>query len=138
MEKGEIVLGGVIAFIIDILLNMFCPATIVTSILLQTVVDLSMKLTPEYAWMFILTSLIVVIVEYFITGLRLLEGLSTYDLEKRLDTIIPETVLVSIKNLYKSGLLNIEDEAAGIRVSLSEEGLYFADSVIYQVVESIL
>ena len=78
------------------------------------------------------------IVEYFLTGLRLLEGISTYDLEKRLDAKIPDTVHTSIKKLYRSGLLSIEDEEVGVRLALTREGLFFADSVIYQIVESIL
>lgn len=78
------------------------------------------------------------IVEYFLTGLRLLEGISIFDLEKRLDTVIPDTVHTSIKKLTRSGLLKVYDEGTGLRVKLSEEGLFFADSVIYQVVESIL
>ena len=66
MEQDKLVLGVVIAFIIDILLNMFWPVTILANVILQTVVDLSVELTPQYAWMFFLITAILAISEYLL------------------------------------------------------------------------
>ena len=78
------------------------------------------------------------LVEFIMTKLRLLKGFSREEFRERLGLDIPEPVMERIMGLSGKGLLEISHNRADINVRLTTEGLYLADSVIYEAVEPLL
>lgn len=76
-------------------------------------------------------------VEYIMTGLRLLRGFSVRDFEREFNMSLPLELEKGIKKEAVKGMLDISDDN-NFNVSLSSSGLIFADSVIYNVVENLL
>jgi oxygen-independent coproporphyrinogen III oxidase len=76
-------------------------------------------------------------VEYLMTGLRLLRGVSLRVLEARLSFRLPGSVMERIGKAASEGMVVIEeDEDSTIRIS--ERGLILADRVIYSIVEPMI
>ncbi|HQL82865.1 MAG TPA: hypothetical protein PK307_11715, partial [Spirochaetota bacterium] len=77
-------------------------------------------------------------VEYLMTGLRLLQGISLRALEERLSFRLPGPVMERIGKAAGEGLVIIEDGSRGRTIRISERGLILADRVIYNLVEPLL
>jgi len=78
------------------------------------------------------------IVEYIMTGMRLLDGFSLSEMEKRLGFRIPDKVMERIVSLNNKGSVILEKRDGDSRIRLSSESVCFADSVIYNIVEPVL
>jgi oxygen-independent coproporphyrinogen-3 oxidase len=79
-----------------------------------------------------------VIVEWVLTGLRLISGISITELEHRLNYPVPETVMDRIRDAQSDGKIIIDKEGGDVNIRLSPQGIIFADSVIYRIVEPLL
>jgi len=77
------------------------------------------------------------VVEYMLTGLRLMRGISIVEMEKRLAYELPESVLNRIRKAESDGLIIIDEGAARV-MRISERGIMIADKVIYEIVEPML
>lgn len=77
-------------------------------------------------------------VEYLMTGLRLLGGLSLREMEERLDWRIPAEVLERINAAVEKGMMTAALRDGGMAITLSHEGVFLADRVIYGIVEPLL
>ena len=75
-------------------------------------------------------------VEYILTGMRLMRGMSIDEMEERLAYELPESVLERIKQAESDGLIIMED--AGRVMRLSHRGIMIANAVIYEIVEPLL
>ena len=78
------------------------------------------------------------LVEYLMTGLRLINGISLNKMQKRLEREVPTNILDRINFLREKGLLSVELNNGDRIIRLKGDGLMFADSVIYQIVEQLL
>jgi oxygen-independent coproporphyrinogen-3 oxidase len=78
------------------------------------------------------------VVEYMLTGLRLISGLSIREMEHRLNYALPGRVMERIKEVQSKGMLIVTGEEGDIRIRLSKKGIILADSVIYHIVETLL
>ena len=76
-------------------------------------------------------------VEYLMTGLRLLRGVSLRDMEERLSFHLPASVLERIGQAASDGLIVTEGRMDSV-IRFSEKGLIIADRVIYSIVEPLL
>ncbi len=77
-------------------------------------------------------------VEYLMTGLRLLAGLSIGAMEARLGSAVPDAVMARVSEATEEGLLIVEGSGAGTHLRLSERGIIMSDSVIYSLVQDLL
>jgi oxygen-independent coproporphyrinogen-3 oxidase len=75
-------------------------------------------------------------VEYILTGMRLMRGMSMDDMEKSLACEIPGSLLERIRKAEAEGLIVTEKEGRVVR--LSHRGIMIADKVIYEIVEPLL
>ncbi len=78
------------------------------------------------------------LVEYLMTGLRLLEGVSLREMEAKIGLSPPERVFDRIKHLCERGLVSCLNKGRDRRILLSGEGVFLADRVIYELVEVLL
>jgi len=76
-------------------------------------------------------------VEYIMTGLRLLKGMSLDEMEGRLSFRLPSAVMERIGKAASDGMVAV-DENAGRTVRLTARGIMIADRVIYGIVEPLL
>ncbi len=76
-------------------------------------------------------------VEYLMTGLRLVRGISLHAMEERLSFRLPAVVMDRIGEAASSGLV-VRDEGECGMVRISERGLIIADRIIYSIVEPML
>ncbi|OHD64812.1 MAG: hypothetical protein A2176_10870 [Spirochaetes bacterium RBG_13_51_14] len=76
--------------------------------------------------------------EYFLTGLRLIRGISIRDAERRLEVTLPESVLARIMKAEEGGTIIADRSDGDLRIRLSAEGIVLSDSVIYDIVEPLL
>jgi putative oxygen-independent coproporphyrinogen III oxidase len=77
-------------------------------------------------------------VEYIMTGLRLMGGISIPAMEKTLGVSLPESVMKSLENQERGDNISITSEGGDTTISLTDKGLYVANSVIYEIIESLL
>ena len=77
-------------------------------------------------------------VEYLLTGLRLLEGISLAEMEQATGVAATAGLLSRIDSLAEKGLVSVTRKNGDRVVALSGEGLFQADSVIYAVAEEYL
>jgi oxygen-independent coproporphyrinogen III oxidase len=77
-------------------------------------------------------------VEYLMTGLRLLSGLSLRAMEARLAFHMPDEVRDRIGKAAYEGMVMVSDGDGGRMIRLSEKGLLIADRIIYSIVEPLL
>jgi oxygen-independent coproporphyrinogen-3 oxidase len=75
-------------------------------------------------------------VEYILTGMRLMRGMSIDGMESRLAYKLPESVLDRIRKAESEGLIIIEE--AGRVMRLSHRGIMIANTVIYGIVEPLI
>jgi oxygen-independent coproporphyrinogen III oxidase len=75
-------------------------------------------------------------VEYILTGLRLMQGISIPELEGHLAFDLPDSVRERIRKAESEGLIIMAEDAGRIR--LSERGILIADSIIYRIVEPLI
>ena len=76
-------------------------------------------------------------VEYLLTGLRLMRGVSLRDMEARLSLHLPAAVLERIGQAALDGLIVTEGRRDSV-IRLSDRGILLADRVIYSIVEPII
>lgn len=62
----KILIGLALAFVIDVLLNLFWPITILTNTLFEAVYKVALELAPQYIFYFYLMMAILAISEYLI------------------------------------------------------------------------
>jgi oxygen-independent coproporphyrinogen-3 oxidase len=77
-------------------------------------------------------------VEFMMTGLRLSSGISIRDAKRLLGFALPAAVMERIGEARSSGMVHVSGDGEDISLRLSEEGIMFADSVIYRIVEPLL
>ncbi|MBN2079137.1 MAG: coproporphyrinogen III oxidase family protein [Spirochaetes bacterium] len=77
-------------------------------------------------------------VEYLMTGLRLLGGLSIGGMERRLGISVPPAVMARINEAATMGMIKVDGRDDGMTVRLSERGIIMSDSVIYSLVQDLL
>lgn len=75
-----------------------------------------------------------IIVEFLMTSLRRAKGFSSGEFTSVTSTILPETLIGKLYSLKESGFIEISQD----RYYLSKKGMYFADSVIYQLSEEFI
>ena len=76
--------------------------------------------------------------EYLMMAFRLLHGFTDREFESMLGSPVPEAVLRSMEGNEKSGMIDIQNDCEGVRFKLTRDGLFLADSVIYDVIETLL
>ncbi|MBN2161035.1 MAG: radical SAM family heme chaperone HemW [Spirochaetes bacterium] len=76
-------------------------------------------------------------VEYILTGLRLLAGISLRDMEDRLAFHLPVTVMERIAAAEAEGLAVLAGDP-GMTLRLTRRGVMLADSVIYRITEPLI
>lgn len=76
-------------------------------------------------------------VEYLMTGLRLLKGMSLDEMEERLTYRLPPAVKDGIGKAEADGLVEVDNDA-GRTIRLTARGIMIADRVIYGIVEPLL
>ena len=76
--------------------------------------------------------------EFFLTGLRMIDGLSLNEAEHKLGMAIPEKILSKIDTLKERGELIVENDDTDKHIKIPVEKLIFADKIIYSLVEDIL
>ena len=64
--EGKYVVIGIIALIVDIILNMVWPITIMTNVLLSAVFQIGAELAPQYGWLYGMASVFLAVVQYII------------------------------------------------------------------------
>lgn len=76
-------------------------------------------------------------VEYLMTGLRLLRGVSLREMQARLQFQLPGDVMERVREAVSGGMMVMGNDA-GETIRLSERGLILADRVIYSIVEPLI
>jgi len=76
------------------------------------------------------------IVEFFLTGLRLLKGININNMEDLLKIKLTDKIKESIIKNEKDGYLLFNEKTGDLR--LTDRGLFFLDYVVYQICESLL
>ena len=76
-----------------------------------------------------------VISEFFLTGLRLSEGLLLSDIAEKTGFHMPEVVMDRLKSLASDGKINITPDG---NISINKNYFFFADSIIYEIVQDII
>ncbi|HOT44720.1 MAG TPA: radical SAM family heme chaperone HemW [Spirochaetota bacterium] len=76
-------------------------------------------------------------VEYLMTGLRLLKGISLDEMEERLSFPLPPAVMERIGKAVSDGLAAVDTDARRT-VRLTARGIMVADRVIYGILEPLL
>lgn len=77
-------------------------------------------------------------VEYLMTGLRLLSGVSIGGLEERLRFRLPEEVNDRIDEAVSRGFIVRDGAGPSLKIRLTEKGLIISDAVIYRIVEPLV
>ncbi len=77
-------------------------------------------------------------VEYIMTGLRLLKGMSLEEMEERLDFRLPAAVMERIRKAESDGLVTVIENNGVRTIRLTDPGIMIADTVIYNIVEALL
>lgn len=77
-------------------------------------------------------------VEYLMTGLRLMRGVSLLEMEERLAFQVPAAVMERIESAASAGLAAIGGSGNDVTVRLTRRGVLLADAVIYGIVEALL
>ena len=77
-----------------------------------------------------------IIIEYVLTNMRLLNGMSEESLKKKLGVNFPENLIFQGQKLAREGL--IAYDANNCIMKLTSKGIFFADKVIYRLVEELL
>ena len=78
------------------------------------------------------------ITEYLLTGLRLIRGICLEEMEEKLKAPLPGRVYERIMKAAESGHVSVVWKNGKREVSLTREGLFIADRVIYEIVQDIL
>ncbi len=73
--------------------------------------------------------------EFFLTGLRLSEGLLLSDIPEKTDMPIPEVVMYRLKSLASEGKISITPDG---NISINKNFFFLADSIIYEIVQDII
>ncbi len=78
------------------------------------------------------------LVEYILTGLRLIEGFSPERMKKLTGLELPEKVVEKFQKLESEGLIRQEKRRDENIIKLTERGIPLADAVTYEAVEPLL
>lgn len=78
------------------------------------------------------------VVEFFMTGLRLLKGIDLFDFEKVFEKEIPEIIFKRIYKLQSEKYLILTQDKDNLNIKLSSRGLFFSDYVIFQLLQDLL
>jgi len=79
-----------------------------------------------------------ILVEYFMTGLRLLKGVSLEKMSPRLNLKIPSEIFFKIETLVKEKKLLKQREGTETFIKLNPKKIEVANAIIYELVESLL
>jgi oxygen-independent coproporphyrinogen III oxidase len=77
-------------------------------------------------------------VEYIMTGLRLLKGMSLSEMEERLALRLPADVMERIGKAESEGLVAVTGTDGDRTIRLTGRGIMIADRVIYNIVEGLM
>ncbi|MBN1534648.1 MAG: radical SAM family heme chaperone HemW [Spirochaetes bacterium] len=77
-------------------------------------------------------------VEYMMTGLRLLRGISATAMERMTGERIGEEMWRRMHELEKEGLLEVQRGGDDAIIRLTREGIFLSDWVIYRIVEDLI
>jgi len=75
-----------------------------------------------------------IIVEYLLTSLRLLRGFKTDHFREITGISLPEELKARVNKMESRGLMKFNDES----LRVTDEGIYFFDSIIYELTEPFL
>jgi len=75
-----------------------------------------------------------IIVEFFMTTLRRMNGFSPEEFAAVTGISLPQTVVLKLESLKAEGMIEITNG----RYHLSKKGIYYADSIIYRITEEFL
>ena len=79
------------------------------------------------------------VVEYLLSGIRLLDGFYLEDITEKTGMEIPAPVYDSIRTLSVDDMLEIDESpVSGTLVRLTHEGIFQLDSIIYSLVQELL
>ncbi len=78
------------------------------------------------------------IVEFFMTGLRLLEGIDESVFETVFSEKIPKDIINRIYEQKDKDFLILTEKSGDLNIRFTEKGLFFSDSVIFELLQDIL
>ncbi len=78
------------------------------------------------------------LVEYIITGMRLLEGISMVDMKEKTGHALTGEFHQKIEGLASRGFIGLDETENDMRIFLTGEGIFLADRVLFELVEHLL
>lgn len=78
------------------------------------------------------------VAEYLMTGLRLRDGFTTSDFERKLGIPLPGSVRDKLGTLRKRGYVAVRGKGNDARIRLTLEGMLIMDGLVYEMVEELL
>jgi oxygen-independent coproporphyrinogen-3 oxidase len=76
--------------------------------------------------------------EFFMTGLRLLDGISKNRFQEIFAIPIPDDIAGRIEVLSGRGMIAVEQSEGDVKYRLSEEGMFLMDSVLIDLLDPLL
>ena len=77
-------------------------------------------------------------IEYILTGMRLLDGISMKEFEEKTSETIPKEIINRWEEMEEKGELIITYNKDDITIKFSSEGFFLMDNLIYTMVEMLL
>ncbi len=78
------------------------------------------------------------IVEFLMTGMRLTDGISINDLERKTGLALPARTMDRFKGIRDRGFLLIEDAGDDTRIRFTRDGFFMMDGLIYEMTEMLI
>ena len=78
------------------------------------------------------------IVEFLMTGMRLLDGISIKDLEQKTGVRIQKELTEAFYRIKSKGCLEIEDSGNDLRIRFTRDGFFMMDGLIYEMTETLI
>ncbi len=78
------------------------------------------------------------IIEYLLTCMRLLKGISLKDFESKVGASVPEELLDRFQKMKSNGHLEIEEREDDTSIRFTPEGFFIMDSLIYEMADTVL
>ncbi|MCU0821722.1 MAG: radical SAM family heme chaperone HemW [Spirochaetes bacterium] len=78
------------------------------------------------------------IVEFLMTGMRLLDGVSLNDLEEKTGQKLPDEMRAKILSIRDRGYLIVDESGNDIKIRFTRDGLFMMDGLIYEMTEMLI
>ena len=78
------------------------------------------------------------IVEFLMTGMRLLDGISINDLEQKTGIRIQKELMDAFYRIKRKGCLEIEESDNDLRIRFTRDGFFMMDGLIYEMTEMLI